>query len=141
MRKVAKILYLVGGIVSIVTAAGLFTCALVCIIFSTPILEEIAFDVYANMPGTATIPMDDAILALRIYFITIAVCLLIIMAFAIVIAVLSFKARKVENKGLFIKCIVFSILGSSTISLVASILSLIAHTREENKKAAIEESK
>lgn len=141
MRKVAKILYLAGGIVSIVVAACLFSCAVICVVFSLPILEELAAEVYNHIPGAVTIDMEDAVLAIRISLIITAVELLVFTVFSALNAVFSFKGRKVEEKSMFIKCIVFSVLGFNTLTLVASILSLIAHTREENKKAAIEESK
>ena len=141
MRKVAKILFLVGGICSIVTAVSLFACAVVCIVFSTPVLETIADSLIEYVPENAAQGRDAAIIVLRSMFISTAVVCLIWMVFSILNSVFSFKAWKQEDKGLFIKCIVFSALSGETLSLVAAILSLIAHMREGNKKVVVEGDK
>ena len=119
MKKAAKILFLISGIVSLALA----------VLFLILGIVSLATGVAAIVASTAEGLTEEQIAALVASgsaAIGTGVWLLIEIAFAVVSAVVSFKARNTDKKPLFIVAIVFGALGMTVVPIVAGIFGLIA---------------
>ena len=136
MKNASKILFLVGGIVSCVEALTYLIVGIVMIWFGTS--EDIKNEMLKSYTvsdairdfGNGTTPAD-AVQAVQGLYVVLGVMFIIFIFLALANAILSFKARKSESKGLFIANIVFGFVSSCIINSVGGILAVIASNRDE----------
>ena len=132
MKKAAQILFLVSGILGIVAAVGYFIGGLVSIIsggisIAAATAEGLSEQEMARLIAVGTSSIGSG------------VWLLVTVAFAVVAAIVSFKARFTDRKPLFIVAIVFGALSMIVVPIVAGIFGLIVGDTLEEQK--IEEQK
>ena len=144
MKKVSQILLLVGGILCIAAAVGMFIYAIfsaiiggvaIMVLNGTFAAEDIPAwanniiarfqEMYPNINGWE---------ALASFAITLAVVLFIFSILCIPAAALSFVARSKEKKGLYIACIILGVLSGTLVSAVGGVFGLIASGQEEQPK-------
>ena len=127
MKKVANILFLVGGIYSIVSVASLAIAGVFLLVFSgtafTATIVQGINDGTINSSFTGT--PEQIAAAIQLMFLIMGICFVVIASFGIVNGILSLKARNTDKKELFIANIVFAFLSGVEINLVASIFALI----------------
>ena len=127
MKKVANILFLVGGIYSFILVASLVIIGIVFLVFSSAGLTATIIigiqngSIKSSFTGT---PEEIAALVQLTFLIT-GIILLFIASFGIVNGILSLKARNTDNKNLYIANIVFGILSDTPINVVGAIFALI----------------
>lgn len=135
MKKASKILFQIGGILSLVNIFNFLSGAvalIVCAVLLTPgHFEELINNGMLSV-GTLTDPVLLSTLVVTVciimavaYFITAICCVLN--------AVFSFKARKEEDKKLYVLNIVFGALSGNPLNIVGAILSIISQ-KEETKE-------
>ena len=130
LRKIAKILYLVGGIVSVVSVPSLFIAAGLCIVccFSPNALSYVRDWLIQMYPVVNQIPAEPAYMTAVL--IVCAVSMIISAGIILTNGILSFKAMNGASKPLAITTIVFGILSDVGFSIAGGVLSIIAHVRE-----------
>ena len=136
LRKIGRILLLIGGIFGLLDAVGYFFMIIggaVCAVLAQTIAEALA-------PQIPSVPVEQ----LAMYFVAggaaIAVLSLFLAVFSLVLGILGIKAFKVHEKKLYIENIVFSVLaGFALLPLVGAILGLIALAKEKKAAKAIVE--
>ena len=137
MRKASQILFLVGGIMSLACALGYLISAIVFIVLGSPALTQPLLDLYNEGKITTDISgtPEEIIHILQIIFMVFGICMIFPVVFSIVSAVVAFKARKVQSRGLFIVNIVFAIMGGVIVNAVGGVLALIdsGKKRPENE--------
>lgn len=137
LRKISKILYLVGGIVSFVVAGLLLFSGITTIVLgSVPMFRDYLADGIANGTITSTIQGTPTEIATYIQISVLAtgiICLIIVLL-SVANGILSLMARKTPTKYLAILNIVFGVLSDIGINIAASVLALIANKKEENNK-------
>ncbi|MBQ7994766.1 MAG: hypothetical protein IJ247_00905 [Bacilli bacterium] len=127
MKRVKRILFLVGGILSIVMAASFFIVGLVFVVLGPTI--------GAYMAET---DQQAADIFLGVYL-SIGLVFVIVSVFGIINAILSFKAMNSNSKSLMVANIVFGILSDVIVNVVGGIIGFILIDREkEDKDNAIE---
>ena len=136
MKRIARTLIRVGGILAIVYAACFALAMVVFIVLSTPVFTQALVDglstakFQSDFPGT---PEDQA-LAIQIMFGIMAACFAFLAGFGLASAIVSFKCLKEDSKkGLYIANIVFGILSGSYLNTAGGVLGTIALTRQERK--------
>lgn len=132
MKKAANIMYLVNIILCFVLAGVLFLCGIGTIVVGCiPGIQD------AIKEGLQEVPEEYRQM---VYFFTVGsivgsgVLLLVVAGLALISAFLSLKARSNGNKKLYILNIIFGALGGGEIAIAASILALIAESKEEKKE-------
>ena len=134
MKRIARTLIRVGGILGIVYAACFALAMVVFIVLATPVFTETLVNglnnetIQSAFPGT---PEQQA-LAIQIMFGVMAGGFAIAAGFSLASAVISFKCLKEDRKGLYIANIVFGLLGTS-FNAAGGILGTIAITRQERR--------
>lgn len=127
MKRVKRILFLVGGILSIVMAASFFIVGLVFVVLGPTI--------GAYMAET---DQQAADIFLGVYL-SIGLVFVFVSVFAIINAILSFKAMNSNSKSLMVANIIFGILSDVIVNVVGGIIGFILIDREkEDKDNAIE---
>ena len=127
MKKAAKILYLIGGIYSIITAVTLMIIGIVFVVFAgasftSAIIEGIrSGEIRSSFSGSEA----EVASQIQLMFMTIGLVFVFMASFGVVNSILSFKARNSANRKLFIANIVFSALSGVEVNLVGSIFALI----------------
>ena len=131
MRKVSRILLLVGGILAIVTAVSLFITAIVLFVGGSPVLNQILEPIFKEQgiedPEKLTLAIQAASITMGVFFLLMALC-------GVPAAVISFVARKKQSKGFLIACIVLISFSGGYFGIAGGIVGLIANSRE-NKQA------
>ena len=125
MKKAAKILLLISGILSIVCAVSFFIVGVVYLALgaSVPFLVELLNS--GAMPNDSGMPVEEYAPILAGTLIGVAVWMLVCAAFAVASAIISFKARNTDKKALFIVTIVLSVFSMTTVGIVGGIFGLI----------------
>ena len=128
MKNIAKVMYLVSGILSFVEAAGVAIGGLVCIIIG--VVTSI------NAPSNTD---PNAVLAAEIALYIVGGILMAYIAVFVASGILAFKARghlyaNRASKGIHIANIVFGALALGAVQIAPAVLSLIVLTREENSR-------
>ena len=133
MKKAVNILFLVGAIVSLVTVfvltiTGIF---LFSISSNTALIRRLIEEgvITTSYQGSESEVIQMVQTTLRIA----AVFVIIYSLFAVVCAILAFRARSNPNKLNCILNIVFGGLGGITVIIVASILGLVALNNENSQ--------
>ena len=130
MRKVSRILLLVGGILAIVTAASLLVTAIILFASGSPLLtqflEPILKEQGIDDPEKITLAIQAASIAMGVFFLLMAIC-------GVPAAVVNFAARKNQSKGLLIACIILNYLSGSYFGIAGGIVGLIANAREKKQ--------
>ena len=132
MRKVSKILLLVGGIINFVSAGALFLSSIVCIVLAMPFMD----DIYKEGLSFSS-NVDASLIFLKSFLISFAVFGILFAVLCLVGGFKALEARKSEERKASIIAIVFGTLTNEVI-LVAAILSTIAITRKNNREKQIE---
>ena len=127
MKKAANILFLIGGIVSIVTAASLVIAGVILMLVGLlPVFTDAVMDLAKSYaPEEAAKDIQAAFEIMKIVLISYGVTCLFIATFSAVSAVVAFKARNTDNKAMFILNIVFGVLGCVEVNVVGAIFALI----------------
>ena len=127
MKRVKRILVLVGGILSIVMAASFFIVGLVFVVLGPTI--------GAYMAET---DQQAADIFLGVYL-SIGLVFVFVSVFGLINAILSFKAMNSNSKSLMVANIIFGILSDVIVNVVGGIIGFILIDREkEDKDNAIE---
>ena len=139
MRRAAQILFLVGMILSIISAVSCGISGIICIIAGgNPALGETLAKAFADAMAAAnyngSVTPEELAAMIQGAYIGIGVWCLITAALAVVNAVFCSKARDGRPaRSTAILCIVFGILSSVMVSVVGAIFALICDSREQNK--------
>ena len=134
MRKASKVLFLVGAILSIVSAVYYLVFGIIFVVI--PNTDAFAdFLAEAQKNGT-TLPEggEDVV---RGVFIGLGVCFLLLTVFGGINSFFGFKAFKQAkpSRALNVLNIVFGVLASVFVNLVGAIFALIADGQEERRAA------
>lgn len=132
MRTASKILLLVGGIVSFVTAFTLFIVSIVFLVCSAPEAKESIVEGINNGTITSSFPGNPVEQAEKIQalFAILGIVFIIWVFLCIANGILALIGRSKQNKPMLIINIVFGILSCVTINFVGGIFGLIANSRE-----------
>lgn len=139
MRRAAQILFLVGMILSIITAVSCCISGIVCIVAGgNAEFGEMLAKGFAELMQSAnyngSVAPEELAAMIQGAYIGIGVWCIIIAAIAVVNAVFCSKARDGRpTRTTAILCIVFGILSSVMVSVVGAIFALICNSREQNQ--------
>ncbi len=131
MRVASKVLFLVGAIVSIVSAVFLVAYGVFAVVFpSLPAFQEMCEQMAVDAPGSTT---EHFVKVMTTVFITLGICSFIEAACAAVSSVVAFKAHATDrpSTALNVLNIVFSVLGGVVVNAVGGIFGLIANAHDE----------
>ena len=134
MKKVSRILLLVGMIIGLVAAGILLLNGIAFIILSIPPVVEQVFDGYKGSD------VETAKIAWTASFLTTGIVLLVIAVFELVTSLLAIKANKVQVKKMYIVSLVFGALFNELV-LAGSIVGIIAHRHDNDQKVVDAEVK
>lgn len=135
MKNASKILFLVGGIVSIFAAVVYaITGAILAALSNPDYRDAIAQQIregrmQSDIQGTP----EQIAEAIQVFYLVLGIVFIVLAALCVANAVISFLARGKESKPMFILNIVFGALSSTTINLVGGILALVAAGQEERR--------
>ena len=129
MKKAAKILFLIAGIVAILGAVGYLVSGIVFFALSGDASRQIVIDMInsnqidtSGMSGT----VEEVATIIQATFLATGVVFLIFAIFSVVAIIFAFKARNTDKKALFIVNIVLGALSGTAVGIVAGIFGLIA---------------
>ena len=125
MNTAKRILFLVGGIMSICAAIAFFFLSIMFIAFSN--MKE-------EMQKLADDSAEYGIEYFQVLFLALGIMFIFFLILAIINIVLSFKGRNSNSKGLMIANIVFGALSGIEVNLVAGIFGLIARNMASKQK-------
>ena len=137
MRKASRIIYLVAAIVSIVVAVGFLVAGIIMIVVpNTNVFVEAFLEAYAKNPEH-DLPADQALTAVQAVMITYGVTFVVTACCGGVNSFFAFKAHGAEkpSKALNVLNIVFGVLSSVFINVVAAIFAFVANGQEERRAA------
>ena len=127
MKRVKRILFLVGGVLSIVMATSFFIVGLVFVVLGPTI--------GAYMAET---DQQAADIFLGVYL-SVGLVFVFVSVLSLINAILSFKAMNSNSKSLMVANIIFGILSDVIVNVVGGIIGFILIDREkEDKDNAIE---
>ena len=130
MRKVSKILLLVGGILAIVTAVSLLITAIVLFVSGSPLLtqflEPILRENGIDDPEKITLTIQIASITMGVFFVFMALC-------GVPAAIVNFLGSSKQTKVLLIACIILNYLSGSYFGIAGGIVGLIANAREKKQ--------
>ena len=130
MRKVSRILLLVGGILAIVTAVSLLITAIVLFVGGSPLLtqflEPLLKEQGIDDPEKITLAIQVATVTMGVFFLLMALC-------GVPAAIVNFVGSKKQSKGLLIACIVLNYFSGSYFGIAGGIVGLIANAREKKQ--------
>ena len=130
MRKVSKILLLVGGILAIVTAVSLLITAIILFASGSPLLtqflEPLLKEQGIDDPEKITLAIQVATVTMGVFFLLMALC-------GVPAAIVNFVGSKKQSKGLLIACIVLNYFSGSYFGIAGGIVGLIANAREKKQ--------
>ena len=132
MRKASKIIYLVGGILSIVAAVGFLITALIFVILPN---TEAFVEAYNRGIADGTISGNVTLAEFQGVFAAISVPFFFWMAAAAINSVFSFIAFKKDrpSTSLAVLNIVFGVLSCVEVNIVASVFAFIANGQEDRR--------
>lgn len=136
MKRIARTLIRVGGILAIVYAACFALAMVVFIVLATPVFTQTLVDGLSSAKFQSDIPgtPEEQALAIQIMFGCMAFAFALLAGFGLASAIVSFKCLKEDNKkGLYIANIVFGILSGSSLNTAGGVLGTIALTRQERR--------
>ena len=129
MKKIANIILLVAGILGIISAVGYAIASIVMLVLgagSTEIIIQGLQDGSIQVAGYPNeVSAEQAAAIFKTGMTVAGVIFLLILIFAVVEIVLTFRARKVETQGSYIAVLVFAVLSGNLISLIGSIFGLV----------------
>ena len=129
MKKASEVLFLVGKIVSFVVAGILILTAVAHLVVGIAYADEIV-----NSTANAGANLDEAILIVRVTFVTLGTIFIIWGILAIINGFISGLALKEPSQKNLVINIVFGILSCVEINLVGAIFGLIANGKEKESK-------
>ena len=125
MNTAKRILFLIGGIMSICAAIAFF-------------FLSIMFTAFSNMKEEMQKLADDSaeygVEYFQALFLVLGIMFIFFLILAIINIILSFKGRNSNSKGLMIANIVFGALSGIEVNLVAGIFGLIARNMAPKQK-------
>ena len=136
MRVAERVLFLVGAIVSIVSAVGYAIGSILFFVASGGpvkdfIIENIQNGNIVNNTGLTAEELAEIMQSMSVVFGVICVFLVV---FAILNSIFAFKARKNnQSKALLVLNIVFGVLSYVLVNIVGAIFALIMNARDEDK--------
>ena len=141
MKKAMKILFLVGGIVSAVTAASILVPSIYYLVLSSPGLKETIIQGLEDGTINSTFPGDNIqqAEAIQALFLGLAVASFIHVGLCLVSCLFSFLGRVKENKAIYILNIIFGSLSLVIVNVVAAIFGLIIQKQESSSTTSVEE--
>ena len=128
MKKASDILMLISGVISILWAVGYLISAIVFFVLCSPQATEFIVNglkdgtIHSTLPGTP----EEIAAALQIVFLTIAVIMVVALAFAITCAVFSFTTKNSRSTIGYILVLVFGVLSGTFVGTVGGILGLVS---------------
>ena len=134
MKKVSRILLMVGMIVGLVAAGVLAINGIIFIVLSLPPVVDAVYEGYTG-PN-----VDASKLAWTISFAVTGGVMLCIGVFELVTAILAAKARSIQQKKMYIIALVFGALFNEIV-LAGSITGIIAHRHDNDAKVIDAEAK
>lgn len=128
MKKASKILFLIGGIYSIVSAATFLLLAVMFIVIGILANPDVISEGLLNGTITSDVTNDPVELSniVRLVMFINSGMFLLFMGLTTANAIVSFKAKNEDNKTLFVSNIVLGIISQTIINLVGGIFALIA---------------
>lgn len=133
LRKISRILYLVAGILSIVSAVSNFTGGIVLIVLGVvPQVKQMLVDGLVNGTITSTLPgsVEEQAQAIQLILLIVGIILLLTVVILVTNSVLSFIGRKNDSKAVSIINIVVGVLSGTELNAAAGVLSLISKSNE-----------
>lgn len=133
MKKASKILFLIGGIYSIVSAATFLLLAVMFIVIGILANPDVISEGLLNGTITSDVTNDPVELSniVRLVMFINSGMFLLFMGLNTANAIVSFKAKNEDNKTLFVSNIVLGIISQTIINLVGGIFALIAFESNE----------
>ena len=136
MKRIARTLIRVGGILAIVYAACFALAMVVFIVLATPVFTGVLVDGLSSGYNQSSFPgtPEEQALAIQIMFGCMAFAFALLAGFGLTSAIVSFKCLKEDNKkGLYITNIVFGILSGCYLNTAGGVLGVIALTKQERR--------
>ena len=133
LRIAKDIIFLVCGIMSIVSSVTLITLSGVFIGFSTPGARDVMIEQLNNGTLTTSFPgtPEEQVMAIQALLLSLAISFILITLFSVANAIISFMCRKKGNKTLYILAIVFGALSGQELNIVGGVFGLITHRNEQ----------
>ena len=131
MNVAKRVLFIVGGVMSLVSILVFLFLGIFFIAFSTD--EEI-------MQRLADDSAQYGIEYFQGLFLALGVMFFVFLVFSIPNAILSFKGKNSDSKGLMIANIVFGALSGICVNIVAAIFGLILRNKKPKNEAFEEEA-
>ena len=142
MKKASEILLLIGFILAIISAVGLFIAAIIFFVLGSPAMKEMIIEginngsiVVNGFKGTA----EEAATIYQAAMLGSGIAMLFAMAVEIAGAIVCFLARQRKVQGLYIATIVLGALGAGACLIVGSIFGLVALGQQREAEPLPEE--
>ncbi|HHT67127.1 MAG TPA: hypothetical protein GX010_02745 [Erysipelotrichaceae bacterium] len=135
MNKLAKIFLTINGILGVFLCIALTITTATFFIFTLPAANDliIAAAEEGLFDALAVETVEELLTVLRLIFSFFTFLFILLLAFAVVSTVVSFKAIDAKSKSLYIANIVFGALTSSGFGVAGGIIGLIALNKENNQ--------
>ena len=131
MKKVSKVLLLIGQILMIVDIVSVFIASVIMFLCATPIaLNPIRDAIIASDSTISGTAVDAMMYYIQISFIFTGASMLISIVPMIIAATFASKARKEETEVSIVVTMVFAFLTGSYVMLAGGILGLIAYLKQ-----------
>lgn len=136
LRKISKILYLVGGILAFVGAAISVVAGIVCLILGAlPQIHDALVQGFEQGTINSTInatPAENASFT-QIMLLVSGILMLIFSLFNVVAGVFSLISRNKKSLALSIVCIILGFIAEGYIIIGGAVVGIIANSRENDK--------
>ena len=139
MKKVSKILFLVGGIDSLVSSFALLVMGVLFIVFGSPAMtatlqEWLQKGIEAGTASTDASSVEQAVMIMQVCFMSTGVMFVCMTGIAVAGGILSLKTFKEEQPRLplLVANVVFGVM-INTITLVGAIFGLIVDGKEQRR--------
>ena len=138
MKRTSRILFLVGGIISLVLASIFLILGVVFLIFTLPFFLDMVRSGLIES-GASVQSANAAVAVWQVSYTSTFITMFILSVFGYINAALAFTARNKEgSKGLYIANIVFGLLSCAEVNVAGGILAIINKNREENRQNIID---
>ena len=136
MRRAARILFLIGMILSIVLAVSFFICGLAFVILgANPAFRQFIIESVENGSAQSSLPPEETANLIQGIFVGCGIPFFFISIFGIVNAVVSAKAKNGQpSRALCILNIVFGILSDVVVNVVGGVLCIIQDGKDARRK-------
>lgn len=137
LRKISRVLYLVGAILSLVYSLTYFVGGIVFIVLGClPQMKDALIEALQNgqMTTTFTGSLTEQAAAIQLVYIIVGVIFVLSVAILIVNAVLGFIGRAKDAKAISIMNIVVGVLAGVNFNVAGGILSLISKSLEKKNE-------